>query len=219
VSVDEDPPRRNGALPLSFMREWQESSSGKRLALLRYAVDLITDDEILADDLLARLDEVERLVYLRVASASLAQGLLRFLDWWVVNESPPATASRDAEPRVTVLIADDHGFFRDALRGLVSDTPGMTVVGEVSSGEAAVTAVEQLAPRLVLMDKRMDGIGGVEAARLIRERHPEIVVVLVSAEAPNVDLESGTAYLPKSRLTPSALADVWQTHGGDGQAA
>lgn len=93
MSADEDPLRTNGKdpLPSTCMDEWEDSASPRRLALMRrYAVDLITDDEILAHDLLARLDEVERLIYLEVASASLARGLLRFLDWWAVNESPRA---------------------------------------------------------------------------------------------------------------------------------
>lgn len=117
-----------------------------------------------------------------------------------------------------MLVVDDHGLFRDVLRDVVLATPGMTLAGEATSGEAAVDAVEEISPRMVIMDKRMPGIGGIEAARLIHARHPEIVVVLVSVEVPDPVVlgESGAfAFLHKRQLSPRALADVWRTYGPD----
>jgi two-component system, NarL family, invasion response regulator UvrY len=115
-----------------------------------------------------------------------------------------------------VLVVDDQEFFRDVLRDVVLATPGMTLVGDAASGEAAVDAVEELSPRMVIMDKRMPGVGGIEAARLIRAHRPEIVVVLVSVEVPDPEVleESGAAaFLHKQELSPRALADLWRTYG------
>ena len=92
----------------------------------------------------------------------------------------------------------------------------MTLVGEAASGEGAVDAVEKLAPRLVIMDKRMPDIGGIEAARRVRGRRPEIVVVLVSVEAPDpevLEASGAAAFLHKRQLSPRALAELWRTHG------
>jgi DNA-binding NarL/FixJ family response regulator len=91
----------------------------------------------------------------------------------------------------------------------------MTLVGEAVSGEAAVDAVEELSPRMVIMDKRMPGIGGVEAARLIRARRPEVVVVLVSVETPEpevLEASGAAAFLHKRKLSPRALTEVWRTY-------
>jgi DNA-binding NarL/FixJ family response regulator len=125
--------------------------------------------------------------------------------------------SRGGDERpVSVLVVDDQGLFRDVMRDVVDATPGMTLVGDAASGEAALDAVEELSPRMVVMDKRMPGLGGIEAARLIRARRPEIVVVLVSVETPDPDVleESGAvAFLHKRQLSPRALADVWRTYG------
>jgi DNA-binding NarL/FixJ family response regulator len=69
---------------------------------------------------------------------------------------------------------------------------------------------------MLIMDKRMTGIGGVEAARCIRARRAEIVVLLVSVEAPNPEvLEAcgAAAFLPKRRLSPRAPLDLWRTYG------
>jgi two-component system, NarL family, invasion response regulator UvrY len=131
------------------------------------------------------------------------------------RERPDEPRTRHEDP-VSVLVVDDQGLVRDVLRDVVLATPGMTLAGEAASGEAAVDAVEELSPRMVIIDKRMPGIGGIEAARLIHARHPEIVVVLVSVEVPDPEVleESGAvAFLHKRQLSPRALADVWRTHG------
>jgi two-component system, NarL family, invasion response regulator UvrY len=115
-----------------------------------------------------------------------------------------------------VLVVDDQELFRAVVRDVVLLTPGMTLVGEAASGEVAVDAVEELSPRLVIMDKRMPGIGGIEAARLIRARHPEVVVVLVSVEVPEpgaLEASGAVAFLHKRQLSPRALAEVWRTYG------
>ena len=123
---------------------------------------------------------------------------------------------RGAEAPVSVLIVDDQEVFRAIVRDVVCATPDMTLVGEAASGEAAVDAVEELSPRLVIMDKRMPGIGGVEAARRIRARRPQIVVVLMSVEAPDSEVlkaSGAVAFLHKRQLSPRALAELWRTCG------
>jgi DNA-binding NarL/FixJ family response regulator len=117
---------------------------------------------------------------------------------------------------VRVLVVDDAEPFRALLRDLVEAAPGMTCAGEAESGEAALEVLEALAPDLVIMDKRMPGIGGVEAARRMRDLRPRLVVVLVSIETPQADaLEASgaAAFLAKRELAPSVLADLWRAHG------
>jgi two-component system, NarL family, invasion response regulator UvrY len=117
---------------------------------------------------------------------------------------------------VGVLVVDDHAAFRDVLRDVVEATPGMTCVGEASSGETALDAVRTLLPQIVVMDKRMPGIGGIEAARRIAADHPDIMVVLVSVEAPRpevLDRSAAAAFLDKRRVSPRTLAELWRAHG------
>jgi DNA-binding NarL/FixJ family response regulator len=119
------------------------------------------------------------------------------------------------EPPVQVLVADDSEPFRALLRDLVAAAAGMTCVGEVESGEAALAAVDRLRPQMVVMDKRMPGLGGIAAARAIKARHPAIVVVLVSIEEPEeeaLDASGAAAFLNKRELSPRALAEVWVAH-------
>ena len=117
---------------------------------------------------------------------------------------------------VEVLVVDDHDMFREALRDLVDAVPEFVLVGEAESGEDALDAVEALAPRMLIMDKRMPGMGGIEATRRLTARHPDLVVLLVSLEEPNSELMQScgaVAFLRKQQLTPRALREVWQAHG------
>jgi len=114
-----------------------------------------------------------------------------------------------------VLVVDDHELFREALRDLVDALPEFVLVGEAESGEAALDAVEALSPRMLIMDKRMPGIGGVEATRRLTARHPDLVVLLISLEVPEPELMrscGAAAFLHKQQLTPTALRAVWQAH-------
>ena len=66
---------------------------------------------------------------------------------------------------ISCLVVDDHAIVREGLRRVLSQLGDMVVVGEASSGEAALELVPLRRPDVVLMDARMPGIGGVAAAR------------------------------------------------------
>ena len=73
--------------------------------------------------------------------------------------------------RISVLIADDHRLFREALRVVLERE--CEVVGEAASGEEAVALAVRTRPNIVLLDVGMPGVGGLNAAhRLARKRRP-----------------------------------------------
>ncbi len=123
---------------------------------------------------------------------------------------------RAAEPSdIATLAVDDHAAFREALRDLVAAARGFVLVGEARSGEEAVRAVEELSPQLVLMDVVMPGIGGIAAAHTILNRHPELVVVLISVDDPALDLGAtalgrAVACARKQDLRPGSLREFWE---------
>jgi DNA-binding NarL/FixJ family response regulator len=87
-----------------------------------------------------------------------------------------------------VLIVDDHPVTRDGLKTAFSDSDEIDVVGEAGSGEEAVKAVEEHTPDIVFMDVRMPGMNGIQATRLIRERHPETRVILFTIDESRASL-------------------------------
>ncbi len=82
---------------------------------------------------------------------------------------------------IRVLIVDDHDLVRAGLSRMLRDEPGITVVGEASSGEEAVELAHKLAIDVILMDVRMPGIGGIEALRRIHRINDGIRVIAVTA--------------------------------------
>ncbi len=119
---------------------------------------------------------------------------------------------------VGVMLVDDHPHFRRAMRDMLAAMPEFDLGGECESGEASLGQVAKQSPQLVLMDVRMPGIGGLEAARKIRAQHPETVVVLISAEDGDLCIpesarsEAPLEFVRKQDLRPRSLTDLWERH-------
>lgn len=82
--------------------------------------------------------------------------------------------------QIRVVIADDHAIVREGLRQLLSLQGDIEVVGEASDGLEAVELTRKLRPDILLVDIAMPRLGGIEAARLIRDAVPETRVVVLS---------------------------------------
>jgi len=81
---------------------------------------------------------------------------------------------------IRILVVDDHPVVRTGVRGMLDSHADFEVVGEAADGAEAIAQVEALAPDVVLMDLRMPGVDGVEAARQIRARHPGVQVLVLT---------------------------------------
>jgi two-component system invasion response regulator UvrY len=117
-----------------------------------------------------------------------------------------------------VLVADDQAPFRKAVRSLIAASAGFELVGEATSGEQAVRLAEALHPDLVLMDIKMDGLGGIAAARAIASSQPETATILVSTyredELPAEARTCGAAgYLHKAELGTHAITRLLRGRG------
>jgi len=79
-----------------------------------------------------------------------------------------------------VLLVDDSPAMRRVLRGLLEDA-AIQVVGEAADGAEGVELAAALRPDVVLMDWRMPRLDGVQATARIRQRLPEVQVVMFSS--------------------------------------
>ena len=93
-----------------------------------------------------------------------------------------ATTNGSAPP-ARLLIADDHDLIRDGMRAMLEDEPDLVIVGEAENGRQAVEVCRKLRPDLVLMDVRMPVMDGLQATRAIKAECPEIVILMVTAQA------------------------------------
>jgi DNA-binding NarL/FixJ family response regulator len=82
-----------------------------------------------------------------------------------------------------VLLVDDHEVVRHGIRALLEAHKDVTVVAEAESVAAAVAAVDQYRPDVVVMDVRLSDGSGIEATREIRARYPETRVLMLTSFA------------------------------------
>src|SRR5512138_506563 len=83
---------------------------------------------------------------------------------------------------ITVLLVDDHKIVRQGVQAYLHTLADIQVIAEADSGEAAIRAVEQHQPDVVLMDLEMPGeIDGITATRQIRKLHPKTQVIVVTS--------------------------------------
>ena len=95
--------------------------------------------------------------------------------------TPRGTASATLVEPIKVMLVDDYQEARDNLGRVLDRLGGIKVVGLAGDGAEALDLAEKVAPQVVLMDLRMPRMDGVEATRLLAERHPAIAVLILSA--------------------------------------
>ncbi len=86
-----------------------------------------------------------------------------------------------------VLIADDHPFLRAGVESVLRDA-GMEIAASVDDGDAALVAIAQENPDVVILDVRMPGLGGVGVLQAIRAAEDQRPVILLTAELDDTNL-------------------------------
>ncbi len=105
-----------------------------------------------------------------------------------------------SQQTIHIVIADDNPRALRGLCAILATQPGITIVGKASQGEEALTLVEAQHPQVALLDVCMPVMNGLQATRTIKNRWPQIRVILISmsADPQNNALESGAdAFLVK----------------------
>jgi two-component system, NarL family, response regulator DevR len=97
-------------------------------------------------------------------------------------------------PKIRLMIVDDHEVVRLGMRAAFELEADIAVVGEASNGSEALAKIRVLMPEVILMDVRMEKMGGIEACREIRSQYPNIRVVMI------------TSYPDNEAVTSSVLA-------------
>ena len=111
---------------------------------------------------------------------------------------------------IRVLVADDHGLIREAIRLALAPERDIAVVAEAERGDEVMDRIRESRPNLLILDVKMPGLDGLEVLDLVRAEHPGLKTAMLSAvDDPQVAeqaLQRGAvAYLGK-RIDPAALA-------------
>jgi DNA-binding NarL/FixJ family response regulator len=121
---------------------------------------------------------------------------------------------------IGILIAEDHLIARVGVKTILNMQPDMTVVAEAANGAQAVDLHRKHRPDVTLMDMRMPGMGGLEAAVAIRGEVPEARIIALSTYGGDEDirraLQSGVrAYLTKDVLHDELIRAIHAVHAGE----
>jgi len=134
------------------------------------------------------------------------------------NEQRQGAMRMTARP-IRVALVDDHALVRTGIRKILESVPDFDVVGEAHSGEEGVALCRDKTPDVVLMDKHMPGIGGVEATRRVLAQQSTRVICLTVdtiGTLPRRMLEMGAmGYLTKSCGPQEMIDAVRRVHRGE----
>jgi two-component system, NarL family, nitrate/nitrite response regulator NarL len=123
-----------------------------------------------------------------------------------------------AENALRVVLADDHHFFREGLRGML-EADGMDVVGEAVGGDEAVALARALAPDVLVIDLNMPGSSGLDALRQMAEAGMTIQTVVLTVSDEDADVLAALAagacgYLLKDTSVDQLASSIRQAAEG-----
>ncbi len=113
----------------------------------------------------------------------------------------------EAMPQIRILVAEDHLVARVGVVTIVNMQPDMTVIAEASNGQQAVDLYRQHQPDVTLLDLRMPGMGGVEAAQRIRAEFPNARLIALTTYGGDEDIRRALAAGVRAYLTKDVLHD------------
>jgi two-component system response regulator NreC len=121
---------------------------------------------------------------------------------------------------IRILITDDHGVVREGLGVLLQNEAGVEVVGVAANTEEAMSKLEEVAPDLVLMDISVPQMGGIEATRRIKERAPDVRVLILTVHEDKALLREAMhagagGYLLKQAIKSELMHAIHSVMRGD----
>ncbi|HEY7281689.1 MAG TPA: response regulator transcription factor [Actinomycetota bacterium] len=121
---------------------------------------------------------------------------------------------------IRVLIVDDHRMFSQALELLLRGEDGIQVVGSAATGEEALEMCASMEVDVALVDIDLPGIDGVAVTAHLRERHPVVRVVVITAfQAPNVMARAvkagASGYVMKTDLADTLVGAITMAMSGN----
>ncbi len=84
---------------------------------------------------------------------------------------------------VRILLVEDDELFRLGLRVRLQQEPGLQIVAEAEDGETAIEQASEHLLDVVLLDVGLPGIGGIEACCQLKQRYPNLPVLILTAQS------------------------------------
>lgn len=119
---------------------------------------------------------------------------------------------------LNVVLAEDHSTVREGIKLLVNAQPDMQVVGEANNGAAAIVAVREKQPDVLVMDISMPEMNGLKATRKLKAEFPNVKILTLTRHADDSFLEqlisAGASGYVLKQSAPDELINAIRTVGG-----
>ncbi|WP_035610804.1 response regulator transcription factor [Haloferula sp. BvORR071] len=123
--------------------------------------------------------------------------------------------------KTQVAVVEDSPTTREALKTIIDLTPDLECVAICSTGEEALKILPKLRPEMVLMDIQLPGISGIDCVGQLKEKLPEVLVIMVTVYEDPVRIFSALragacGYLLKRSSPEDVVAAIREVRGGGG---
>ena len=122
--------------------------------------------------------------------------------------------------KIRVVIANDHGLFREMLRLAMRREGSVKIVGEAANGRQTIDVISELKPDIVLLDSTMPEMGGIEVLPVIREKNLKTKALMLTANKSETvifkALKGGAkGYLSKNVSISDLIKAIQAVHKGE----
>jgi len=113
---------------------------------------------------------------------------------------------------LSILIVDDHPLFRQGVRATLERENDFVVAGEAADGQQAIQMAEDLCPDVILIDISLPGLNGLEVARVIKRRQPQLSLIVLTVYEDDEQLlnaiKAGASAYSSKDIEPRALVKM-----------
>ncbi len=122
--------------------------------------------------------------------------------------------------QIRVLIVDDHALIRDGIVAMLKNESDILIIGEAVDGEEAICKNDELQPDVIIMDIMMPKFNGLEAAKMIKEKHPDAKIIFLSMEVKEDFISEAikvgsSGYIPKDSNKVVLINAIRSVYKGD----
>ena len=125
----------------------------------------------------------------------------------------------DRNPKIRIVIADDHPIFRQGLRQIIETDAALEVVGEAADGQTAIECIERTKADIAILDINMPGCDGFEVLRILNQRGIAAKAIFLTMHKDerffNAALEAGAqGYVLKESAVTEIIESIKTVHAG-----
>jgi len=128
--------------------------------------------------------------------------------------------SKSGKKKIKLILVDDHAIVRDGLKSLLKGNEEIEIIGEADCAEKFFELLKKEKPDLVLLDISLPDISGIEVAKKLHEKYPEIGALILSMYTDedfilNAVKVGARGYLPKNSKKEELLTAIKTVYSGE----